>query len=208
MDNLEILTFPASNFGRSIVMLAEEKGIDYSYVTARPHEAEVSAVHPLGRIPVMRHGNVKLCESTAIASYLDTLGDGAPFFPENAVDLAKVHEFASLHNTIFDKLMIRDYLFGYLFPKTEDSTPDRAFINSLLQPLQAQIAILDRACEGGWLVNGRITFADLAVFPTLAYMTLMPESGEMIKATKNLAGYIDRIAARPSAKKTEYPART
>lgn len=208
MEKVEILTFPASNFGRSVVMLAEERGVNYSYVTARPHEAEVSAIHPFGRIPVMRHGDVQLSESTAIAAYLDTLGGGAPFFPENAVDLAKVHEYASLHNTVFDKLMIRDYLFGYLFPKTESGAPDRAFIDSLLQPLQAQIDILDRACEGGWLVNGRISYADLAVFPTLAYMMQMPESSEMIRDTKNLAGYIDCIASRPSAKKTEYPART
>lgn len=208
MEKMEIFTFPASNFGRSVVMLAEEKGIEYINVTARPHEAEVRAIHPFGRIPVLRHGAVNLSESTSIAAYLDTMGRGAPFFPEDAVDRAKVHEYASLHNTVFDKLMIRDYLFGYLFPKTEDGKPDRAFIDSLLAPLQEQIDILDRACEGGWLVNGRISYADLALFPTLDYMTGLPESGEMIKASSNLGGYIDCIAERPSARKTAYPART
>ena len=37
------------------------------------------------------------------------------------------------------------------------------------------------------------------------YMRLMQESGEMVKASPNVAAWCDRIIVRPSAKETEPP---
>jgi glutathione S-transferase len=41
-----------------------------------PHTPEVVAIHPFGKIPVMRHGDVTLAESRAICGYVDRAFDG------------------------------------------------------------------------------------------------------------------------------------
>ena len=32
---------------------------------------EIRAIHPFGKMPVLRHGDLELCESKAIATWLD-----------------------------------------------------------------------------------------------------------------------------------------
>jgi glutathione S-transferase len=49
-------------------MACEEKGVPYDLVPVPPHSPEVEAIHPLGKIPAMRHGDITLCESKAITS--------------------------------------------------------------------------------------------------------------------------------------------
>ena len=48
-------------------MVAQEKGVAYDHIPAMPHSDEVKAINPLGLIPVMRHDELELPESQAIA---------------------------------------------------------------------------------------------------------------------------------------------
>ena len=43
------------------------------------HTPEIDAIHPFGKMPVLRHGDFTLCESKAIATYLDRAFDGPSF---------------------------------------------------------------------------------------------------------------------------------
>ena len=71
MSSIEIIGGALSTYTRAARVVCEEKGIPYEHKPARPHEPEVAAIHPFGKIPVMRHGDFELCESKAIATYLD-----------------------------------------------------------------------------------------------------------------------------------------
>ena len=63
MVPIELIGAPQSVFVRAIRMAFEEKGVAYSLTSAAPHSALVNAIHPFGRIPVMRHGDFVLFES-------------------------------------------------------------------------------------------------------------------------------------------------
>ena len=76
MADLEIVGIPFSNYVRSVRMLCEEKGAPYTLVPAMPHSPDVKAIHPAGQVPVMRHGDVALFESKAIATYIDRVFPG------------------------------------------------------------------------------------------------------------------------------------
>ena len=90
MAELEIMGVPFSNYVRSIRMLCEEKGITYKLTPSRPQSPEVQAIHPAGQIPVMRHGNVTLFESKAIATYIDRTFPGPKFIPDDTLETAQV----------------------------------------------------------------------------------------------------------------------
>ena len=77
MAKLEIIGLPQSNYVRVVRMVCEEKGVPYYLKPERPHSPDVDAVHPFGKIPVMRHGDVTLCESKAIATYIDRVSTAA-----------------------------------------------------------------------------------------------------------------------------------
>ena len=207
MAKVEIIGMPQSTFVRVVRMTCEEKGIPYELTVARPHSPEINAVHPFGKVPGMRHGDVELCESKAIATYLDRSFDGPKVIPDNPAQAAQVEQWISIVNTVIDPTMVRQYLLSYFFPKGADGKPDRAAIDAALPAMQQQFDVLDKAVAGtGHLAGNSFTLADINLMPILAYMQRPPESSEMIKARKNLAAYFARHAERPSFKNTVPPA--
>lgn len=206
MATLEIIGAPQSNFVRTTRIACMEKGVSYTLTPARPHTPEVDAIHPFGKIPVMRHGDVTLCESTGICVYIDRTFDGPPLIPRDATSAARAVQWISLHNTAIDPLWVRQYLRAYFFSGLPDGAPDRATIDAALPKMREMFAWLDQELGSRSYVAGDSwTLADAFLFPTMHYMRLMPESGEMVKASPNVAAWCDRIITRPSAKETEPP---
>ena len=108
MAELEIIGVPFSNYVRSLRMLCEEKGVAYKLTPSRPHTPEVLAIHPAGQVPAMRHGDVVLFESKAIATYIDRAFPGPKFIPEDLVPLALVEQWVSYGNAKVDKWLMRE----------------------------------------------------------------------------------------------------
>jgi glutathione S-transferase len=76
----EIIGSTRSSYTRVVRMVCEEKGIDYALTEAELGAPEVFAIHPFGKMPVLRHGDVELFESKAIATYLDRRFPGPTLF--------------------------------------------------------------------------------------------------------------------------------
>src|SRR6185312_10166640 len=97
-----------------------------------PHTPVVNSIHPLGKIPAMRHGDVSLCESRAICAYVDRMFEGPELMPADPVAAAQVEQWLSLVNTAIDPVWIRQYAAAYVFPGTPDKSPNRAAIEAAL----------------------------------------------------------------------------
>jgi glutathione S-transferase len=203
MDTVEIIGNPRSTYTRAARMACEEKGIAYALKSAMPHTPEVDAVHPFGKVPVLRHGDYALCETKAIATYIDRAFDGPALFPSEARDLAEAEKWISLVNTVMDRTFVRTYIFANFFPKTGDGKPDRPAIEAVLPSLQRELGLLDQAiAKTGYLAGKSYSFADINVMPILYYLQMLPEGAEAIGKLPHLAAYYERNAARPSFKNT------
>jgi len=197
MPALEIIGAPQSNYVWVVRMVCAEKGVPYELNPARPHSPDVDALHPFGKIPVMRHGDVTLCESKAIATYIDRVFDGPKVIPDDPKLAAQVEQWVSLGNVEFDKVMVRQYVVGYAFPK-EPGKPDMAAIGAAAEKMKPQIAVLDKAVASGHLVGDGLTLADINILPMLFYVNRFEEGKAMLGAAKNLSAYMERHFARPS----------
>jgi glutathione S-transferase len=203
----EIIGSIRSTYTRVACMVCEEKGIEY-VLTERPlHAPEIRAIHPFGKMPVLRHGDVELFESKAIATYLDR-SFPAPFvFPSDPHLAALTEQWVSLVNTVIDRTLIRTYLFAYIAPKTADGAPDREAIAAVMPALREHIGVLDKAvAKTGHLVGEQFTFADINLLPILHRVGQAPEGAEALANATHLARYYDRHAARPSFTRTMPPA--
>ena len=204
---LEILGIPQSNFVRAVRMACEEKALPYDLKPLMPHTPEVLAIHPLGKVPVLRHGDVAVAETRAIIGYLDATFPESPVIPKAPEAAARTEQWISMITTAFDRALIRDYALAYFAPKGPDGGPDRQAIDAALPELQAKIDILDEAVSrSDCLVGDTFTFADMNLMPMLYVMTLLPESTAMMAKAKALTAYYERHASRPSFRNTAPPA--
>src|SRR5215475_2043049 len=192
MPVVEIVGPAPSTYTRVARMVCEEKKIPYELKQSPPHSPDVGAIHPFGKVPVMRHGEFELCESKAIATYLDLTFPGPKLIPTEPRQAALTEQWVSLVNTRMDGTMVRTYLFAYIFPKTGDGKPDRKAIEAVTPALKDEIGLLDRAvAKGGYLAGDSFTFADINVMPILAYLKGFPESAAALAAAKSLSAYFD-----------------
>jgi glutathione S-transferase len=206
MHKPEILGSARSSYTRVIRMVCEEKAIDYTLTETPLRAPELFTIHPLGKMPVLRHGDFVLCESKAIATYLDRGFPGAQLIPSDLRLAALTEQWVSLVNTTFDNTLIRTYLFAYIAPKTADGTPNRAAIDAVMPAVRQQLAILDNAvAKTGYLVDDQFTLADIFLLPILYYVRLLPEGAQALTGATHLTEYYDRHAARPSFKRTVPP---
>jgi glutathione S-transferase len=202
----EIIGSERSSYTRIVRMVCEEKAIDYDLTETLLGAAEIRALHPFGKMPVLRHGDLVLCESKAIATYLDRAFDGPQLMPSDPLLAALTEQWISFINTAIDPLLVRRYLLAYAAPKTADGKPDRALIEALLPGVCEQLALLDGAVAAkNHLVGDRFTLADIYLLPMLHYLKLLPESGPLLAPSTALGRYHEAHAARPSYVRTVPP---
>jgi glutathione S-transferase len=207
MAELEIIGSERSTYTRVVRMVCEEKGIPYRLTEVWLGAPELAAIHPLGKMPVLRHGEVELFESRAIATYLDRSFPGPPVFPSDPYLAALTEQWVSLVNTVMDRTLIRTYLYAYLAARISGGKPDRAAIDAVLPAVREQIGILDRAvARSGHLVGDLFTYADINLLPMLHRVGQAPEGAAALAAAPHLAAYYERHSARPSFTSTMPPA--
>ena len=202
----EIIGSARSTYTWAVRMVCEEKGIGYRLTETPLGAPELRAIHPLGKMPVLRHGSVELFESKAIATYLDRSFAGPQLLPSDPISAALTEQWVSLVNTSVDRILIRLYLYAYIVPKGAGGKPDRAAIEAMMPAVREQIAVLDSAVAAtGHLVGDRFTFADINLLPILYRFRQAPEGAETLAAASHLTGYYERHAQRPAFVRTIPP---
>ena len=206
MPTLQIIGAPQSNFVWACRIACGEKEVPYELAPVFPHTPEVDAIHPFGKIPAMRHGEVALFESRAILFYIDHAFPGAPLAPRDPVGGAQVEQWISCVNTTIDPVLLRQYGLAYFFPGTPDGSPNRPAIEAVLPKLEPNFAVLDRAvAKTGYLVGDAFTLADANLMPLLYYMSKLPESGAILNAKPGLKAYFDGHMQRRTVADTVPP---
>jgi hypothetical protein len=100
MTKPEIIGSLRSTYTRVVCMACEEKGIDYVLTETRLGAPEIFAIHPLGKMPVLRHGDLVLFESKAIATYLDRSFAGPQLIPADPYLAGLTEQWVSFVNTV------------------------------------------------------------------------------------------------------------
>jgi glutathione S-transferase len=197
---IEIFGTPHSNFVRAVRITIAEKGLPYDYHPVRPHSPEARAVHPLGLVPGLRHGDLVLGESSAIVGYLDGLSAEAPMGPSGPIaQAAEIAQWISIVATTVDQTLIRRYVVPYAFPKGADGSPDRAAIEAVLPALRDVFTVLETRLSGSdYLAANRFTFADALLVTILNPALRFPEAVEIAADASAVRRYFELHSRRRS----------
>jgi glutathione S-transferase len=199
----EIIGSMRSTYTRVVCMVCEEKSIEYVLTETPLGAPEIFQIHPLGKMPVLRHGDFVLFESKAIATYLDRSFGGPQLIPSDPPLAGLTEQWVSFVNTIVDRTLIRTYLYAYITAMQTVRPPDRGVIDAVLPDVRKQIGILDNAvAKAGYLVGDQFTLADLNLLPILDRVMLAPEGAEALAGTAHLSRYFEKHATRPSFQRT------
>jgi glutathione S-transferase len=152
MAQLEIIG-PADHAGVMICRMAcIEKGIPHQHKQATASSRKLARENPLGAVPSLRHGKVRLFGVRGITSYVDSRFKGRNLLPADPIRAAEVEQWTAAILHRLDGLMDR-------------STCSQIAADSHVAKCLGMI----NDCIGHkfWLVGRGFTLADMALMPAI-----------------------------------------
>lgn len=189
-----------SPFVRKVLAYSAEKGIEVESRAVAPgsEDPDFLAVSPFRKIPALSDGDFSISDSSAIISYLEAIRPRPVLIPDEPRARAKTIWFDEFADTI---------LFGCGF---------KIFFNRIVAPLTGRAGDLEVADvaereelppildyletvipENGWLVEDRLTLADVAVaspFANFRHLGIAVDPAERPR----LAAFVDKMLGRDS----------
>ncbi len=186
---MKLFWCPQTRASRAMWML-EEASVDYERVLidirdpAAPRDPDFAAASPMGKVPALLDGDVKMAESAAICLYV------ADRYPECGlappVDDARRGEY--LFWLLYNPAVIEPAM-SEKFRGTETNRFSNGWGD-----FDAMIETLERGLQNGpWLLGETFSAADVMVGSSVIFMhgfNVLPDSAV-------LRAYLERCAARP-----------
>ena len=191
-----------SPFVRKALVALEEKGLSYELevmVSVTPKPPELLKLHPLGKIPILRDGDVVVPDSSVICAYLEKKYPAPALYPADPADFARalfLEEyadtalFAVLSPVLFERVVKR-----FVFKQEPDEARVAEQLDHQLPPLMDYLESQLPADQGTLLA--RFSIADAALGAQLGTLTL---SGVALDAARwpRTARYYELLTKRPS----------
>jgi len=171
-----MLNFLGQSYETQIINLAE----------GEQQSAEFLAVNPAGKVPVIVDGDNVIPDSNAILVYLATKFENTDLLPNDAKDLAAVVSWLGnvsddIDNGLNAARLVK--LFG--FPLNLEAAQERG--KAHLEKLEAFFA------NNEWLAAGRMTIADIAMYP---YVKMAEDGGVSLDGCENIKRWLGRFEAQ------------
>ncbi|HZZ86808.1 MAG TPA: glutathione S-transferase family protein [Caulobacteraceae bacterium] len=190
-----------SPFVRKTNAFVLEKGLDVELQQVRPGDTDPTfrAASPLGKIPGFKDGEFTISDSTAIITYLDVKHPDPNLIPADAANRARTIWFEEFADTVLAPCVGKVFFNRVVAPKFMGQPGDAAAADACeADELPGYFAYLEGVLpDSGFLVDDRITLADLAVaspFVNFAHADVKIDAATYPKLTQYLAA----MHARPS----------
>src|SRR5262245_61008912 len=203
---MKLLGSPGSPFARKARVFAAEKGIDLDYVIDRPNASgsRVPTLNPLGKIPVLlTDSGEAIYDSAVIVEYLEGLKTEPRLIPIDLAARIAVKRWEALGDGIAEAVVNISHDFGPM------GDPDKRepWIARQQGKVDRGLAAFDGAIRGrNWLHGESICLADVWAGYAAFYCDRELPGFDWRSRFPALAGYAERLAARPSFRNTVPPA--
>jgi glutathione S-transferase len=180
-------------------MTCIEKAVPHTLEPVELGTEAHAALHPWKRVPILRHGDVELYETSAITRYIDEIGSGAPLVPATTGARAVMEQWISAINSYIYDHVVRNYALKYVLPRLRGQDPNLEEIRANVPTMEREIARLDAAYAGRpWIAGDAMSLADLFVAPIVQTAAMFPEGKAALAKAKDLSRAFAQLSKRDS----------
>ena len=189
---------PISSYGCKTRILLRHKNLQWQSIA--PPDGYGSPAYcqiiPAGTIPALDHNGFKLCDSEAIAEYINEIVPTPAMLPVDAKDRATVRSLSRFHDSRIEPVL-RAY-FGQVAPANRDV----GFIRDNAKLLQARFdQLIKMVTPAPFLCGNTLSLADCGFAPSFAILNrLQSLLGFSVKLEESLRAYEIALGNHPSVK--------
>src|SRR5213593_4622147 len=175
--------FPRSTFVNIVRLILTHKDVAYSFQDLEPvmGQREHLALHPFSRVPILKHDDLTVYETSAIASYVDEAFGGLRLTPQDVRQRARMNQWISAINSYYYPYMIYHVTHERLvFPELGIASDEKVVAHALPK-IQHALEVLEKVLSHGadYIVGSELTLADFFMLPS-TYAFGLTEEGKAI----------------------------
>ena len=205
MDRVTLYGAAYSAYVRIARLVLEEAGVAYDLIEVDIFDpdkvpADFAAMHPFGKVPALDHGGFRLFETDAIAAYVVDRAGARELVPDTPEQRARAVQLMR----VMDNYAYPRLVWGIFVEETERGRSGQ--LNAAeVERARHTLKVIDDLAGSPFLAGDRLSLADLWALPMLTYLGLCPTGAALLGEFDRLRSWLNRIAARPSARATRFP---
>src|SRR5438876_10286811 len=162
--------FPRSTFVNIVRLILTHKDVAYQFHYLEPMmgKPEHLALHPFNRVPILRHDDLTVYETSAIAAYVDEAFGGASLTPKDVKARARMNQWISAVNSYYYPYMIYHVTHERLVFPELGLASDEKVVAHALPKVETALAVVERELGHAqdYLLGSELTIADLFLLPS------------------------------------------
>jgi glutathione S-transferase len=205
MADVVVFGFPRSTYVHIVRLVLAHKDVHYAFQDLEPEMGSAIhlALHPFDRVPILRHGDFTLYETSAIASYVDEAFDGPALQPKDVRARARMNQWISSLNSYYYPYMIYHVAHERLvFPQLGIASDEKVVAHALPK-VERGLEVMEQALAhgGDYLLGGELTLADFFMLPSTYAFGLTEEGKAMYPRYPAVSQWRARMEALPTVKR-------
>lgn len=193
-----LLGFYTQNNMKAVYVL-EELGVNYQFefinlAKGENKTGDFLAINPVGKVPVLVHGEETLFESNTICRYVASV-ENSPLYPEDKLTRAKTDQWLDFFTNHLGR-WVSTLFFQNIIKPMIGSEPDGKTCEEASEFMQQQFSIVDKHLESNnYFVGNMLTIADICAYAYIEQIELIKIS---IDEYPNLSRWYKEISAKPA----------
>jgi glutathione S-transferase len=205
MSDPIVYGFPRSTYVNIVRLVLTYKGVAYTFHDLEPvmGKAEHLALHPFNRVPILRHGDFTVYETSAIASYIDEAFVGPRLTPQDVRVRARMNQWVSAVNSYYYPYMIYHVTHERLvFPELGIASDEKVVAHALPK-VELALGVMERELGHGheFLLGSEVTLADFFILPSTFAFSLTEEGRAMYPKFPAFCRWRERMESLPATQK-------
>jgi glutathione S-transferase len=204
MSDPIVFGFPRSTFVNIVRLVLTHKGVAYTFHDLESDMGKPShlALHPFNRVPILRHGDFTVYETSAIVGYLEETFPNPALQPNSARERARMNQWISAVNSYYYPYMI--YHVSHernVFPELGIPS-DENVVAHALPKVEVGLKVAERELAHGkdYLLGSELSLADLYLLPCAYSFSFAPEAKAVYPRYPAFCSWRERMEALPTVK--------
>ena len=205
MSKVTLFGFPRSVYVQMAGIVLTHKEVPYAF-----HDLETEmntgshiSLHPFERVPILRHGDFTVYETSAIVGYVDDAFDGAKLTPREPQARALMNQWISAVNGYYYPYLI--YHVSHernVFPQLGIESDEKVVAHAMPK-VKVCLEVLERQLSrsGAFLLGADLSLADFFMLPIIHAFGFSPEAQETYPRLPAISAWRERMEALPTMKR-------
>jgi glutathione S-transferase len=200
-QDVVLFGFQRSTYVNVVRLVLLAKGVPFAFhdTETEMYTPEHGRRHPFGRVPVLRHRDFWLYETTAIALYIDESFAGPALQPVDPKRRALGYQWMSNLNAYFYPYMVYYLVHERIVFPPLGIQPDEALVEESLPKIELALCVLnDELGKGHYVVGETPSLADYFLLPSLTALGFTPEGTSLLPRFPVVQSWLSRMNELPA----------